>query len=141
MLATSTAGSYNSGTGVWTDGGTTYTLTQKTGNNVKVNGTLPYEEADAILGLDAGNRFSVKIKNNNIISQADLPSGNIVKVSNPSASGGYNIYDKTAFETDGSLIIVTNVAQGDTKVIVKITWNTGVETTYTYDVSGVIFGE
>ena len=134
LLATSTAGSYNSGTGVWTDGAT-YTLTQEASNNIKATGTIPYEEADAVLGLPAGNRFSVRLVNSAISSQSDLPSGTIVKVSNPEASGGFNTYDKTAFETDGSLIVIVNAPANSNTVIVKVTWTAGNESTYTYDLS------
>lgn len=112
-------------------------MTQQTGNNIKVNGTLPYENADAILGLDAGNRFSVKLKNNNILSSASLPSGIIAKVSNINAEGGFNTYDKSAFETDGSLISIVNVTNKNNPLIIKVTWTTGVETTYMYDFTSV----
>lgn len=135
LLATSTAGSYNSGTGVWTNGGTTYTLTQEAGNNIKVTGTLPLAEADATLGLPAGNRFEVKIKNPNINLKSSLPTGTIAKISNPDASGGFNTYNRTAFEDDASLIVIINAPSGRTRVIVKITWTAGVETTYTYDLT------
>jgi len=135
LLATSTAGSYNSGTGTWSSGGTTYSLTQETGNNVKVTGTLPLEEADAVLGLPAGNRFAVKIKNNSIVTKASLPSGTIAKISNPDANGGFNTYTKSAFEDDGSLIVIINAPAGKNTLVVKITWTTGVETTYTYDLT------
>ena len=135
LLATSTAGSYNSGTGVWTSGGTTYSLTQETGNNIKVTGTLPLAEADATLGLPAGNRFEFKLKNPNINLKSSLPTGTIAKISNPDASGGFNTYTRTAFEDDGSLIVIVNAPNDKNTVIVKVTWTAGVETTYTYDLT------
>lgn len=139
-LTTIIAGSYDSGTQTWTDGGVTFE-TLKNGDTVKVTGTLPYEPADATLGLPAGNRLSVKIKNSAINSQSDLPSGIIAKVSNSLVDGGYNTYDKTAFEADGSMISVVNIVNKNKPLVIKITWTEGKETVYTFDVTNVTLAQ
>lgn len=141
LLATSTAGDYNSATETWTDGNVDFSLTQQPNNKVKVDGTLPYKIADTILGLPSGNRFSVKIKNNNITSQADLPSGIIARVTNTGVASGYNTYDKSAFESDGSLIVVLDIKNKNIPIEVKITWTAGIETTYNYDLKDVSLEE
>lgn len=101
-------------------------------NRVKVNGEVPYEDADAVLGLDAGNRLSLKFKHPSINSKADLPSGTIVTVIGDTVT---NTYTKDAFEEDGSLIYVGNVSNNN--VTIKITWTTGNETVYIIDLSSV----
>lgn len=120
------------GTGVWTDGAT-FSLTAGA-NVIYVQGTLPYADNND-LGLPAGNRFSVKFTNSKITSKSQLPSGNIV-----TTIGKYdtNTFDKSAFEDDGSLILVGNAYQG-TNSVVKVTWETGKESVYTFNFSQATF--
>ena len=131
------SGSYNSQSGLWTDGGTSYTINFD-GTNAKVTGTLPYEEADATLGLPAGNRYTYKIQNSNITSRDQLPSGVIAKITNTQAGSGYNEYDKSAFEEDGSLIVVVNIGNKNIPIVSKMTWTEGNESVYTADLKTVI---
>lgn len=131
LKLTTKTGSYNSSTSTWTDGGTTYSL-DRNGNTYIVRGTVPYEQADVVLGLQAGNRISIKLAEAGITAKTQLPSGTIVKVTNSGAAGGYNEYTKDAFETDGSLILVTNVSKAK-PIEVIVTWETGKTKTYTFD--------
>lgn len=75
-----------------------------------IKGIIPYV-SDTEAGLTAGNRLTLKIKNANITAQSDLPTGTIVKTY--SSDGTVREYDKTAFETDGSLIFLGNVENLD----------------------------
>ena len=97
----------------------------------KVVGLIPYKEADAALGMPAGNIFTCRIVNADIESKSDLPSGKIAKVTK---GDGFNEYTKAAFEDDGSLIVVWK-ADGIKPLEVKITWSAGSETTYVFDFS------
>ncbi|MBR0190038.1 MAG: hypothetical protein IJQ23_06600, partial [Clostridia bacterium] len=126
------AGSYSDNT--FTAGGTTYSIQSNSGV-LNVVGTVPYAAADASLGLGAGNRITVKISNPAITSKEQLPSGNIVT----SSGDGYtNPYTKTAFENDGSLILVTNVSK-TVPHVVTVKWATSVVTTYTINSSAATF--
>lgn len=87
------------------------------------------------MGLAAGNRVAIKIKNSEITSSAQLPSGIVVKTTNKSAASGYNEYDKSAFEADGTLIHVQNVKASDPIFEIKITWVAGIETTYRFNIA------
>ena len=131
---TAETGSYNSGTGVWTAGGTDFVLGKADGTTYRITGTIPYADEDVTLGLAAGNRLSLRIVNSSITSQAGLPSGNICKITNLLADSGFNTYTKEAFETDGSLIIVANT-NINKKLEAKVTWASGLETTYVFDYS------
>lgn len=71
-----------------------------------IKGTIPYVN-DTEAGLTAGNRLTFKIKNADITSTDDLPTGKIVRTY--SSDGTVREYDKTAFETDGSVIYLANV--------------------------------
>lgn len=115
-----TAGIYNVGTGAFTEGNT-YTII-KDGDNSTVIGIIPYIENPG-LGLASGNIFTVKIVNSKITSKSDLPSGTIVKVTNTTVAGGYNEYNKSAFEDDGSLITLLNVKKGS-QIEIMIKWDT-----------------
>ena len=137
MLATSATGVYDAG--VWTNGGVNYTFAQQTGNVVKVSGTIDKRTIDPAFGfVGAGNYLVFKIKNDAITGQADLPSGTIATVTGATLT---NTYTKSAFETDGSLIVAINIPTKTVNPTVKIKWATGVEHTYTYDVSGVTLGD
>ena len=120
------AGSYDLSTSTFT-AGNSYSLTADGNNVYEVVGAIPYEEADAALGLPAGNRFIVRIKNSAIASRDSLPEGTIIQVTNTSAQGGYNSYDKSAAESDGSVVSIVNVS-GVKDIEVKIKWDTDVVT-------------
>ena len=125
-------GSYNVGTGVWTDGAT-FSLTAGT-NAINVVGTLPYADNND-LGLPVGNRFCIKFVNSEITSKSQLPSGDIV-----TTIGKYdtNKGTKSDFEDDGSLIVYGN-AYADTNTVIKIEWKPGVISTYTFNFSNATF--
>jgi hypothetical protein len=125
-FVTSTPGAYDSSTETFTKGAT-YNFTALGNVNV-VNGVIPYEEADAVLGLEAGNRLTFKLSNSAITKKADLPSGNIVTIKGENTT---NTYTKDAFEDDGSLIVVCNTT-GATPITIKVSFFEGVVTTYTY---------
>lgn len=126
-----TAGSYDVSSGTFTAGGTSYSIVRN-GDVFEVIGTIPYAAAEASLGLDAGNRFIIRITNSDITARSALPSGDICMTTNPAAAGGYNVYNKMAFETDGSLINVGNVFK-DRPLEIKIKWTSeGEFTTYTF---------
>lgn len=127
-------GSYNSGTGVWTNGGASY-VAVKDGDTYTVSGTIPYADADVTLGLLAGNRLQLKFVNTEIDSKDDLPSGNILTVSGKLVT---NTYTKDAFEADGSLIFVGN-AFVDADFVFKIKWTADVESVYTVKVNEATF--
>ena len=127
-------GSYDSATGTWTKGGVSYKARTE-GSTVLITGTIPYAEADATLGLPAGNRVALKITNSGIGSKAALPDGVICKMLK--SDGTYNEYTKSAFEDDGSLIHVFNV--NNLRVgIGEITWFTGETTTYVFNSTGAV---
>ena len=86
--------------------GATYKVDMQ-GSTVLFSGEIPYEDADATLGLDAGNRINITFKNSNISSRDSLPSGVVARTLK--SDGTYQEYDKSAFETDGSLNLVANV--------------------------------
>lgn len=130
-------GNYNSGTSTWTQGTNTYNVRLAQGNVIKVTGTIPYAEADATLGLDAGNRVQFRLSYAGITSQAQLPSGDIMTAIGKTAT---NTYTKSAFESDGSLINVGNVYKDFTSKL-KITWTAGKEVEYTIDTSDATFAE
>ena len=130
-----TAGSYNSASGLWTDGGTTYSV-RLVGNTARITGTVPFEDADAILGLNAGNRLTLKFSNTGIESKSDLPSGTIVTTIGDTKT---NTYTKDAFEDDGTLIYVANVSNNNATV--KIKWTADTETVFTIDLSKAIMQE
>lgn len=86
--------------------GATYVVNMQ-GSTVLFNGVIPYEDADAQLGLDAGNRINITFKNANIASKDALPSGVICRTLK--SDGTFNEYTKDAFEADGSLNLVANI--------------------------------
>lgn len=105
-----------------------------------VLGTIPYSEANATIGLAAGNRFTVRISNPEITSKSNLPSGTICSVvMTDSLLNTNNSYNKNAFEDDGSLIVITNVLKG-TKVTVTIKWSNTLTSTYIFDCKDIVLG-
>jgi len=128
-------GSYNSGTGAWTNGGASYVFL-KEGTYYTVAGEIPYEDADATLGLDAGNRIQFRLVNTAISAQADLPDGNIITIVGKNRT---NVYTKAAAETDGSIINISNV-YADAPLIIKVKWAEGEdEVVYTFDFASAAF--
>ena len=79
----------------------------------------------------------MRFVNSKITAISQLPSGNIV-----TTIGKYdtNTFDKSAFEDDGSLILVGNAYQG-TNSVIKVTWETGVVSTYIFDFTNATFAE
>lgn len=115
------------------DGKTTLTL------NYKVYGKLPYLPGDKTLGNPAGNKFTIKIKNEKITSRDDLPSGKDIATS--TVVGGDTLkYSKDAFEDDGSLISVVNVSKRVTSTI-TIKWSSTETYIYNFDLSEVSLGK
>ena len=126
------AGSWNGS--AFTAGGVNYSIQSKSGV-LNILGTVPYYGSADAYGNAAGNRIVVKISNPAITSKDQLPSGNIVT----SSGDGYtNTYTKTAFEDDGSLILITNVSK-TVPHVVTVKWATGVVTTYTFNSSNATF--
>lgn len=128
------AGSYNSGTGTFTPGGVTYSVRDE-GTTFVITGTIPLADADATLGLDAGNRVAFKLSNSAITAKSALPSGDIVESLYP--DGTYHKYTKDAFESDGSLLVTYNADQLPVK-IVRVTWVEGTTVTYVLDSTGAV---
>ena len=126
-----TLGTYNSSNQTFTalTSDAEYSLTQD-GYNLVLKGTIPYSES--VLGIEAGNIVAIRFT---------APSGvtvggdeAYVKTTNRQDEGGWNEYDETAFEEDGSLVWVTSVSK-ENDVQVKIKWNANTaEVTYTLSV-------
>lgn len=92
---------------------------------ITLKGEIPY--SDGILGLEAGNIVAIKIQPN---IQYLLDNQTYIKTTNKNATGGYNVYDKSAIEEDGSIIWVTAVNK-TSNVELKVKWNSDAEeTTY-----------
>lgn len=134
-----TIGTYDSTSSVFTPGAT-YNFIKQNGI-YQIVGLLPYEDADATLGLPAGNRFTVRIANPDITSKDDLPSGDILKITNKNVPGGYNTYNKSAFEADGSIISVVNIENTGSILEIIIKWTSDGWTTYTYKFNTATFAE
>ena len=75
------------------------------------------------------NRFITRFVNPSITERADLPSGKICVVD--VEGGSHNEYTKSAFEEDGSLIVVVN-ATSSSKITVSIDWEEDVTTNYVF---------
>lgn len=126
-----TLGTYNSSSSTFTPitEDAEYSLTQN-GYNLVLKGTIPYSES--VLGIEAGNIVTIRFT---------PPSGTTVggeeayvKTTNRQEESGWNEYDETAFEEDGSLVWVTSVSK-ENDVQIKIKWNaTSSEVTYTLSV-------
>ena len=103
------AGTY---TTAFSEGGSdvTYKL-ERIGNKIKVTGTIKYVDANANVGLAAGNHVILDFKHPNIANTSALPSDNpIVKVTHTEIEGNYNTAARDAFETDGSLVVAVNLS-------------------------------
>lgn len=94
-------------------------------------------------GLDAGNRLAIRFANPAVTSRTQLPDGKIVTTKRVTQEGGKYVtstYDKTAFETDGSLICLFNAFKGK-NITVKVKWTDGAESTYTIDITRATLAE
>lgn len=126
------SGTSLNGISIATEANATYGVDMK-GTTLVFAGTIPYKDADAELGLDAGNRIDITFKNQNITAKSQLPDGNICRTLK--SDGTWQTYTKSAFEDDGSLNLVANV--NNLRVgIVEITWATGETVTYTVNTLG-----
>ena len=144
------AGIYNTSTETFT-ASSTYGIVNKStsANNTNgvdaifdVIGTLVYADADANIGQPAGYRFICNLKNPDITSKSDLPGGDICRVV---VIGGElntdHTYNKNAFESDGSLVLISNIKDINTVVTVSITWASGKTSTYTFTFKNVDFAK
>lgn len=118
--ATINPGVYDADSGEVVSGSTSYSFIQDD-KTIKVIGVIPYAEADASLGLAAGNRFAFKLNNPFNISEYPLPNGIIAKVTN-TLIDGYNEYTKAAFDADGGLSVVSNVPETVKVIEVMVKW-------------------
>ena len=99
------------------------------GETITLNGTIPYSAG--VLGIQAGNIVAIKIIPN---ATYEADDETYVKTTNRNDPSGWNTYDKTAIEEDGSVIWVTSVSKENT-VQIKIKWNEDAEEiTYTLEV-------
>ena len=129
------AGTYNSTTKAFTDGGTTYKARTE-GTTVILTGEVAKAAEDKVYtpNLAAGNRVAVRLYNTGV-TKADLPEGNIAKVLG--TDGQYTALTKTAFQDDGSLVLYYNVNEMPIRTA-EITWVTGEVTTYVVNGAGCI---
>ena len=116
-------GTYNVETETF-ESGATYGFIQE-GNEFRVIGEIPYV-VNPGLGLQTGNVFTVRLKKDGITSRDQLPSGKICKITNTRVEGGYNEYNKNAFEEDGSLISVINV-KANSVIEIQVKWEEDAE--------------
>ena len=123
--------------GVYADGNFTEDNTYRVSKTAtpytyQVIGNIKEEDKDVSLGLDKGYRFQLHLTYKDVNELTDLPAGNICKLE--VSNGTTNIYDSSAFENDGSLIILVNVTK---ESVVKL-WMKWLESNAT--VSGTIDG-
>lgn len=124
-------GTYDSKTETFSDEAT-YDA-KLSGTMVDIKGTIPYVDADATLGLEAGNRIDLKFTNEAITAKTQLPDGVIARTLK--SDGTYNTLTKDAFEDDGSLILCSRV--NDLRVgMVEIRWTAETTDIYTVNTLG-----
>ncbi len=126
-----TLGTYNSSNQTFTPitEEAEYSLTQN-GYNLVLKGTIPYSET--VLGIEAGNIVAIRFTPPSGLTVGGEDA--YVKTTNRQDESGWNEYDETAFEEDGSLVWITSVSK-ENNVQVKIKWNsTSAEVTYTLSV-------
>lgn len=113
--------------GVYDENAATFTSTTSTsgytlevsGTNLVLKGTIPY--VAGVLGIDAGNIVAIKFKTVDTFTPDSSTSIQTTNRQDPAADG-WNTYDQSALEADGSLIWVTGVSK-DNNVQIKIVWN------------------
>ena len=143
------AGTYSSST--FTEGGSDVTYHMETiGNTVKITGTVKYVSANAEVSLPAGNHVILRIAKSNITDDDYLPTDDVIcKVTHTGKDGGYNVAGKSAFESDGSLIVAVLLNDPTSMDLtepreVMIAWekkdNKLVWTRYILDFSGATLG-
>ena len=104
---------------------------EQSGNKLVLKGEIPY--SNGVLGIEAGNIIALRFEPTTEITpdeQTKIQTTN----NQDEESGGWNEYDQTALEEDGSLIWVTSVNKTES-VQIKIKWNKDFEeVTYTLSV-------
>lgn len=95
-----------------------YTL-EVNGTDLVLKGTIPYVEST--LGIDAGNIVALKLKTVDTFTPDDSTSIQTTNRQDTEAEG-WNTYDQSALEADGSIIWVTGVSK-EADVQIKIVWN------------------
>lgn len=109
-------GQYNPASQTFVEGVTGYSLIVKQ-NTMTITGTVPYSES--VIGVPAGHIVTLRITP----AQAKTPdAGTSIKTTNAQVPSGWNTYDQSALEADGSLIWITTVAK-EHDVQIKIKWN------------------
>lgn len=135
------AGTYNFTNNSWSDTAS-YSVTETSGTYA-VSGQIPYGSANSLFPT-AGYRCAVKISRSSITSSSELPTGNILVITNTEDENNPFVYTSSGFESDGSLIVIFAPTADtlSTSRQVKIAW--GIEgdtvadtdfTTYTFDLS------
>lgn len=117
------------------------------GTKFIVNGFIPFREKDTL--SVAGPALVFKLANPTILDAAQLPAGKICKITNTGVPSGYNEYDKSAFESDGSLVVVFavnfNTKANNAPIEVKVAWTKVdgelVWTNYVIELGDVKFGK
>lgn len=107
--------------------------------NYEVIGTLAYSDVTPEIGMPAGNRFTARLSNSAITSKASLPSG---KICNVTKIGGQNTnqdYTKSAFEEDGSLILIVN-SEPTSTITVTVDWTATQTCVYVFTFKDVKLG-
>lgn len=100
------------------------------GTNLKLTGDIPYSAS--VAGVEAGNIVAIRFVPETELTADDETS---IKTTNRQKESGWNEYDKTALESDGSIVWVTSVSK-ENSVQIKIKWNKDTpETTYTLTVA------
>lgn len=117
------------------------------GNSYRVSKTAnPYtyqvvgnvKEGSAEYGLQKGNRFQLQLKYDGITDISQLPGGDICKVI--VSNGTTNIYTSSAFESDGSLVLLLNVTK-DSIVDVEVKWTNDIIITYSFSFNTCVFSK
>lgn len=110
-----------------------------TTSTYSVIGTLPYSDATPAIGMPAGNRFTARLSNPNIISRDSLPSGKICNVTKVGGQNTNQDYTKAAFEEDGSLVLIVN-SEPTSTITVTIDWTTSQTSVYVFTFTNVKLG-
>ena len=113
-------GTYDVGAATFTPNPTTaaYTL-ERNGYSLVLKGTIPYSES--VLGIDAGNIVAIRFNPTTAITPDSETSISTTNRQDTEADG-WNTYDQSALESDGSLVWVTGVNKLY-NVQIKIKWN------------------
>lgn len=107
--------------------------------NYEVIGTLAYSDATPAIGMPAGNRFTARLSNSAITSKDSLPGGKICNVTKVGGQNSNNDYTKSAFEEDGSLILIVN-SEPTSTITVTIDWTSTQTCVYVFTFTDVKLG-